>query len=138
MNIDLPFVVYGTPPDAGGRRCDGLWVRQFWFEGILTESANGVFFKIGGRWDHLCFDVETVHWRAGSAGPTELREDGGRLVYRPVDLTTRIGGPGVVMTDVLTDAGPVSGPRVRMRFASGKTATFWHDDAADRSHYEIS
>ena len=137
MTLEPPFFVNGTPPDAAGRRCDALWVQEYWFEGTLEEPANVVFPCLGGVWHHLCFEPGCVFWRPTDGPPVECREDDERLIFRPVDLTPRIGGAGTVVTSLITDLGPAGGPRVRFRFASGVTATFWIDSGEDVSHYSV-
>lgn len=60
--------VNGHWPKIEKQSLQEMIVQEFWYDGVLEESANVVYLKINSHWFRLYFDCGIVFWRQDNEG----------------------------------------------------------------------
>ena len=69
MSIEPNLDIDGTFPQLIGEVVDSIICEQFWYNGVLEDSANVIHLLINKNWHRLYFDCGIVFWRKDSSQP---------------------------------------------------------------------
>lgn len=129
-----PMDLQGTPPVLTGKVCEGLLVREYWFNGQLEEEVNIVDVMVEGCWLTVYIDCGIVFWKQQNGSregtPPFEAEFGNTLAYPVRVLGKELELNGKMIRDYEMKWFS-EGASVEITFADGTSVKL--NDVADRT-----
>ena len=135
MKIDSSLEINGKFPDFEQKELSELICEQFWYDGVLEDSANVVYLCVDNSWFRLYFDCGIIFWRDHSLAPepySYFDKNGSKVEFRVQNLLTEIGVESCLIVRV--EATEIEGgSMIKLVLSSGAVIEF--KNVADVSSY---